>query len=359
MGATVTTGKKVYAYADASGQPVYVLCEETYEKNCYPHTPHWSVIAFGRIETVMQRVFSYAAATCGGMLQGRGGWITPTDYVAGWLQEMGAPHAFTDEKTVLVVKANSYGRVIDEEHASQACATLHAQGRADLAGSLARGDSITLQYRDDAAVLCALAMVVPPWRLLGDFDVVGYADSKNMALAYRPETAKTSPHVPLPGLFRMRPKGDTQGLKNIVVSQNGRPVIGEWEYAVREAWVHDYGPHELSHPGHFPRQYRDLVKHLDNLPLLPADTIIQIDPDKARSAWANNAKRMAADLGGQVITFGDMTADLPRFGEIARYSEAVTLVLPENTESHQPEICGQIGFSGRRITKTRSTKCPR
>ena len=100
MGATVTVGKRVAAYRDAAGQPIYILSENTYEKNVYPHTPRWNVIGFGRLDAMLDRIFVYASYACGGLLQGRGGAIDPTTYVAGWLREMAAPHAFEGFVTV-------------------------------------------------------------------------------------------------------------------------------------------------------------------------------------------------------------------------------------------------------------------
>jgi len=49
MGATVTTGKRAAAFTAPSGQNIYVLFEQTYEKNCTPHSPHWNCILFGDI----------------------------------------------------------------------------------------------------------------------------------------------------------------------------------------------------------------------------------------------------------------------------------------------------------------------
>ena len=47
MGSTVTTGRMAAAFRAKSGTVIYCLYEQTYEKNCYPHIPHWSVIYIG------------------------------------------------------------------------------------------------------------------------------------------------------------------------------------------------------------------------------------------------------------------------------------------------------------------------
>lgn len=286
MGATVTTGKRVYAYADKAGQPVYVLCEETYEKNVFPHTPRWSVVAFGRIEAVMQRVFSSAAVTCGGMLQGRGGWITPTGYVAAWLKELASPRPFTDRETRLTVSKSFWERngIVEDEDTENAYTALHAAGYASVVDRLTQKEPVVLSYHDDADALCVLATAVPPWRFVNN-PICAVDTQGDFALGHHPRHAPTPPSIPLPGLFRMSQKGDREGPENIVVARNGQPVIGEWEYAVREEWVKDYARYELSHPGHFQRLYRALVKHLDDLPLLPAETRVQVDVSQLQRNW--------------------------------------------------------------------------
>ena len=84
MGATVTTGKRAHAFLSNEGAPIFILEEQTYEKNCYPHAPKWSVAAFGAYQDVMRHVFRYASVTDGGMLQGRSGWIGSEGYIKSW-----------------------------------------------------------------------------------------------------------------------------------------------------------------------------------------------------------------------------------------------------------------------------------
>lgn len=88
MGATITCGKKVGILAHDDGQHSIVLFEETYEKNCYPHTPHWSPIYIGGIAGAIRRIYSDAASCADGMLQSRGGMIEPQHHVKDWMREL-------------------------------------------------------------------------------------------------------------------------------------------------------------------------------------------------------------------------------------------------------------------------------
>ena len=73
MGSTVTTGRMAAAFRAKSGTVIYCLYEQTYEKNCYPHTPHWSAIYIGEAHGALCKIFNYASACEGGMLQNRSG----------------------------------------------------------------------------------------------------------------------------------------------------------------------------------------------------------------------------------------------------------------------------------------------
>jgi hypothetical protein len=85
MGATVVTSKTVAAFRNPkNGDVIYVLFEQSYEKNCYPHTPSWDCRAIGTFEQVFRRVFMSGSSCEGGSLQVRGGNTKPETYIKGW-----------------------------------------------------------------------------------------------------------------------------------------------------------------------------------------------------------------------------------------------------------------------------------
>lgn len=330
MGATVTTGKKAYAYADKDGQPVYVLYEQTYEKNCYPHDPHWSAIAFGRIEAVMKAIFLNASETCGGMLQGRNGYITANGYVAGWLKELAAPRQFTDVKTHLVVKENGWTNVISTEKADAVYKALYHAGRIDIADRLVIGEVVTLSYRDDTDALCALATIIAPWRFVSRCGDRGETSPDSMAIRYQKNRATTPPSVTFPGVYRLAPKGGLNGDDIFIISENGCLVIGPQGYRLAGDWVASYWKHELSHPGRFQSMYQGLKDHLDTVPVLPAGTLVRIDLAKAPEGWMSNARELADAIGPDGMTFGELRAEWPKFRAIVYLGDAVSLTLPGN-----------------------------
>ena len=77
MGSTVTTGRLAAAIRAQSGATIYCLYEQTYEKNCFPHTPRWSAIYIGHSRGALRNVFGYASMSQGRTLKNRSCRMTP------------------------------------------------------------------------------------------------------------------------------------------------------------------------------------------------------------------------------------------------------------------------------------------
>lgn len=104
MGSTVSTGKLIGAFEGPTGNPVYVMFEQTYDKRSFPHDPKWSARMIGDLAATLQNIFLSAASCEGGMLQGAGGrYITPEGYVSGWMAELGNPVDMPDLSFELTV----------------------------------------------------------------------------------------------------------------------------------------------------------------------------------------------------------------------------------------------------------------
>lgn len=329
MGATVTTGKKASAYITKTGERIYVLYESTYEKNVYPHASRWSAVAFGRIEEIINRIFLFASVTCGGMLQGPSGVIQPYSYAAAWLKALEAPKPFLGTHTSLQLRKDEMVEIRPGSGSGQTLDALRTAGHTDIAERLAQGESVVFSYSDDADVLCTIATVMSPWSFVDSFFSPSAALG-DPALGYRPARSKAAPDIRFPGVYRLRPQGDPEGGDSIIRETDGNITIGPWEYAICQKWVEAYGPHELSHPGHFHHLYQGLRNHLAALPLLPADTRIQVDATKAKHGWSGNAQTVASQIGPQGCTLGEMARDWKSFNQITFFPETVTLTLPDN-----------------------------
>lgn len=90
MGSTVTTSRLVRAWRAPDGQTSYACYEASYEKNMYPHVPSWSAFS-GTMEYVVRRIFLWASACEGSMLQDPDGHIKPEVYIRRWMSRLANP----------------------------------------------------------------------------------------------------------------------------------------------------------------------------------------------------------------------------------------------------------------------------
>lgn len=324
MGATVSVAQTVAAYTDRLGRPIYVLFESTYEKNCYPHVPHWGAVGFGTADTVIDRIFLLASETCGGMLQGPGGQIQPVGYAQKWLGAMAIPGRYHEMRTSLELRDLGSIGYIPTDKAEKVLAALTDSGHKAVAERLSKGEKVDLSFVDDVETLMVIATVLAPWRFIGSFvneDMAPTAPD----LWYRPEPSATMPVVDYPGIYRLTPPNDQSGLDHIVIEQDGRLTISEPEYMVLARFVEKYASCEKASPGHFGQVYRRLKAHMAGLPQLPPSTLVKVDPTRASKAWAANALKAAQALGPLGKRFGDFTGDQSLLTSLAWFPEAVTL----------------------------------
>ncbi|MGA4231784.1 hypothetical protein ACI2UN_08710 [Ralstonia nicotianae] len=167
MGATIIVGMKAAACRRPNGQVTYFLFENTYEKNCYPHDPHWSCVAIGTYDQVLYRVFQSAAACEGGSLQGRGRYLRPENFIRRWQRELRAPVTMPDvsirvRPTLPYALEGEHGKYLDK-----VCAVFAAHGRQDLADVFRSVQDVTLALHADVDLVVALHGMggpVSPWR---------------------------------------------------------------------------------------------------------------------------------------------------------------------------------------------------
>jgi len=105
------------------GPVLYSLWEETYEKNCYPHTPHWSCAFVGTFADICRRATLIASHAEGGMLQVRGNRDAKPENVMGTFWRAARHpmtlHASQVEISELIGQRQAYCQHDAEEHARQ------------------------------------------------------------------------------------------------------------------------------------------------------------------------------------------------------------------------------------------------
>lgn len=106
MGSTTITNYAVQCIsADLPVQDarnIYVLWEETYENNCYPHTPSWCSRFVGTYAECVERIMRWAAGCAGGGLKSRNGQtVTPVAFVKKWVEAFKTPLVLDPETDCL------------------------------------------------------------------------------------------------------------------------------------------------------------------------------------------------------------------------------------------------------------------
>lgn len=177
MGVTVTTGKAVMAF-QSKNEVIYVLNEETYEKNCTPHTPHRCCFAIGNYKEVMSRVYGRASAAAGGGLNNRAGNLTPETFLRGWNLAFHKPMMLNNRDiSFKILERDRWRDGIESDRAGLVYDVLKATNRLDVWEKLiSEDDTVTLSLYDDIDLIVSLFGVNgvdQPWKIIDEYTHIG------------------------------------------------------------------------------------------------------------------------------------------------------------------------------------------
>lgn len=314
MGATITCGKSVAAFSDENGETIYILFEETFEKNCYPHKPHWSANAIGSIQVVMKRIFGMASCCEGGSLQGRGGDILPESYISGWMAALAKPHRYNAEMVVTLSIGNRFEQ-LPEEKREAVLEAIRLTGDAHGANELAAGRSIRRQLKSASVLSVFRNGDIGPWRLGINFqDHMGMCGSAN-ELAYTPEKVR-SPMI-LPSMAK---SPIPQGEDLFELQSNGEWWSRGRMYETVGGFVESLWENELCYPGSFKSLIRTARSNASNAPVFGDDSIVLIDAENEgmHNYLREYLQKLAATLNGTLpmqIKLGEILAAISKSDE--------------------------------------------
>lgn len=190
MGSTVSTGKLIGAFKGPTGDPVYVMFEQTYDTNTCPRTPRWSARMIGDVAATLKNIFLSAASCEGGMLQGAGGrYITPEGYIAGWLTELSNPVDMPDLSFELAV-GKYWQAAIPEDSFEKAKERLMLTSAGRIINALSTG-SVSASLHADCEALAAIFDGINIWasQIIKAHHVPEHGQ-RNPALGYKPTKGK-------------------------------------------------------------------------------------------------------------------------------------------------------------------------
>lgn len=269
MGATVTTGKLASAFKDTNGKVHYVLFEETYEKNCTPHEPHWGCISIGPIEVTMRKVFGKASACEGGSLQNRNGHITPEGYIAGWLSEMADSVEFNSDRTIQLQVSDGFNSTIPIWKVEGAKKTLSDLGREDIINALLKGESVGLSLVENADLIAALCRNdIAPWRII---DHVPLYSLRNKDLGYAKAKPAKPINISVPSVLRVWDE------ELLLQRPDGAWQCAGWSYRVMGDLIAKAYEAELREPGSYRKRIKAYREAVESAPKLPQGMTAKID----------------------------------------------------------------------------------
>lgn len=291
MGATVVTSKTVAAFRNPkNGEVIYVLFEQSFEKNCYPHTPSWDCRAIGTFEQVFRRVFMSGSSCEGGMLQVRGGNTKPENYIKGWRICFSEPFQMDDLEITLKLGGTSMYDTIPDSHVETALAMMERIGRTDIADALKVGPVKVSLHRDIEIIigLYGVDTNLPVWKVISGLQGLGYADATLAPPVQKRDIA--APSVVAYALDK----------ENVIVSLGGGPLkhMG-WRYSAVGQYILDVAlPIELQSSFSAYKLIREFRDTCEAAPVLPDSTVVTVTPAKAEhSYYVESAKKLAVKLG--------------------------------------------------------------
>jgi hypothetical protein len=266
MGATVTCKKLAAAFACAEGV-FYALFEQTYEKNCYPHTPGWSCVHFGNIDDALRTIFRHASSCEGGMLQNRSGCITPEGYIAGWMKEMASPMRMPDCRIALQVSDSIYASV-SSGNVEAVCGLLGSNGRDAAADAVRAGGQATLSLHHDAIAIARLCAAIAPWRLIQSYAAPLY-EARDASLGNNPRPAAAF-EIARPAAFKI------DDHNRLLQREDGSWFCAGWQYAIVGDFVAGLWNAEREAPGSFKKRIQAFRDALNSAEPVPAGTKVVV-----------------------------------------------------------------------------------
>ena len=266
MGATVTCKKLAAAFAGADSV-FYVLFEQTYEKNCYPHTPSWSCVYLGDIDGALRQIFRHASSCEGGMLQTRSGYITPEGYIAGWMKEMASPMRMPDCRIALQVSNSIYASV-SSGNVEAVCGILDSNGQAAAAEAIRAGGQATLSLHRDAVAVARLCVE----SRRGDHPdrtQLRFTSARDASLGYNPRPA-ASFEVARPAAFKV------DNHNRLLQREDGSWFCAGWQYAIVGEFVAGLWEAERKEPGSFKKRIQAFRDALNSAEPVPAGTKVVV-----------------------------------------------------------------------------------
>ncbi|KAF0255674.1 hypothetical protein [Pseudomonas putida] len=281
MGSTVSTGKLIGAFEGSAGKPVYVMFEQSYDKNSYPRTPKWRARMIGDAAAVLKNIFLCAASCEGGMLQGAGGrYVTPEAHIASWLKELSNPVEMADQSFELAV-GKYWEAAIPQDSYEKAKARL-ATIKADHIIEALEAGSVTVSLHGDSDALSAIYNGESIWasQIIKE-DRAPVDGLRNPSLGYSPAKSKVQ-QIDTPRFTMIHPDLGSY----LIQGQDGAWRCENGGHSYIYDLVRDLWQDEVREPGSYRARIKAYRAAIDSASMVPHQTTtIVVDMKAPLTEW--------------------------------------------------------------------------
>ncbi len=219
--------------------------------------PYWSCAGIGEINDVICLIFAYGSSCESGMLQNRRGHMTPEGYIRSWFEELEAPREMRDFEIALKIGTGFYA-TISSDKMDKISEVLTAIGRVDILTSLLAGETFTLSFQKDAAVILALygfnreeKLLLCPWLIVKSYHLPSTEMDRDARLGYSRKTeAADMATSPDPVVYRV---GNEDCF---VLRPDGSLQPAGWAYSLVGEFVQNLWEEEMRVPRSFSRRIK-------------------------------------------------------------------------------------------------------
>lgn len=286
VGSTVSTNKQAHAFVTSDNRTAYVLFEEHYEKNCYPHRPHWSCVSLGYLDDVLKDLFRSASSCEGGMLQHRGGWVLPETYLQRWLETLAEPLAMPDVRGPLAY-GTAFHANLPMEMRDAIETSMHERGLSAEVATL-NGREVSLYQDFDLLNAIYGRGPVGAWRFIGSWP--GNHGSRRKELGYTASLLSSYPPTLPPAMYRC----ETEHV--IVKSARGDWENAGWTYSVVADYIRGYAEQERASPGSFRTAFKHFRQAVASAPQIADETRIELSFDNMAAGYSRDEAEKLVNL---------------------------------------------------------------
>lgn len=340
MSSTIVTNRlaAVFDHPHNRGDRIWVLFEETYESNVYPHTPRWCARSIGRIQGTMQMIFGDAAYCEGGMLRDRRGSISPETYIRRWYRALRhpvemPPRDIRIRREELRTRFRMPDDPTDDQRWEDFSERMRVLGREDIPLALDGGTEVILSLHEDIELVLAIygsspdrSALLAPWKAFGG-EWAPVHSPKSEVGYYPPGGQIPSPEIPR--AYRIN-------LDALVMPEEGKWRGAGWDYSAVGSYVRGLWETELRAPGSFEVLIPPFREAIRAAALLPNGSEAVVDLMSCRRP--EDVREIVALTGGRIEQDPKSGKERARLPWSIEASLQLAYLPREATEWHVPEV---------------------